>query len=172
MTTQEQWKPIAGYVRYGISNHGSVRSLFSGRLLKPWRRKGYLLVMLSDTEGKHAVSVHRLVAAAFIGPCPDGKEVNHKDGIKSNNHWRNLEYMTSSENAIHAFRMGLRCSVPSYGEEHGSSKLTEENVHSIRRRIALGETQASIAASLGVTSSNISLIATGKGWAWLKEDSE
>jgi hypothetical protein len=52
--------------------------------------------------------VHRIVAAAFIGPCPDGLEINHKNGIKLDNRAENLEYTTRSANMKHAYDSGLR----------------------------------------------------------------
>lgn len=53
------------------------------------------------------VRVHRLVAHCWIGPCPDGMEVNHIDGDKGNNHAGNLEYVTSKQNKRHALDLGL-----------------------------------------------------------------
>lgn len=51
--------------------------------------------------------IHVLVTVAFLGDCPNGKEVNHKNGDKSDNRLTNLEYVTHSENMKHAFASGL-----------------------------------------------------------------
>lgn len=78
--------------------------------LKPYfRTKGYLCVDLSGSTQ----SVHRLVAIAFI-PNPEQKlQVNHKDGDKTNNCVDNLEWVTNSENSIHAIKeLGRK---PTYG---------------------------------------------------------
>lgn len=57
--------------------------------------------------------VHRLVAMAFVKGMVSGKEVNHIDGNKRNNAASNLEWVTKSENQLHAYKIGLRR--PTYG---------------------------------------------------------
>lgn len=98
----ENWKPIAGYEgKYEISDLGRVKSLVrhgdtNSRILKPVLRKsGHLQVSLSGKTRK----VHQLVAVAFLGPCPDGMEICHKDGNPANNHASNLKYGTRADNA-------------------------------------------------------------------------
>ena len=170
----ERWLPVIGYEGiYDVSNLGFVRrakpgpSTWIGRKLKGSADDhGYMHVELYNGEDRRAVKVHRLVAAAFIGLCPDGKEVNHKDGIKANNAATNLEYVTRSENVLHAFRNGLQVAI--HGEAIGSAKLTEENVHAIRRLLGK-ESNASIAQRFNVTYQTIWNIATGARWAWLEE---
>lgn len=54
----------------------------------------------------HSRTVHSLVAAAFIGPCPQGQEVRHKDGTRTNNTADNLEYGTRTDNLRDAIRHG------------------------------------------------------------------
>jgi hypothetical protein len=70
--------------------------------------KRYLYVGLYDKPRKLLAPVHRLVAEAFI-PNPDNKpEVNHINGIKTDNRAENLEWVTRKENEAHAFRIGLK----------------------------------------------------------------
>jgi hypothetical protein len=109
--------------------------------------------------------VHRLVASAFLGQSPEGKyDINHKNGDKADNSVANLEYCTSAENRKHAFATGLQSLK---GEKHTRAKLTDEMVFEIRRRLAAGESQQSIARSADVDPSNISHIARGRRWAHL-----
>lgn len=68
---------------------------------------GYREVVLSDGNRRRNVRVHRLVAEEFIGECPSGMQVNHKDGDKLNNELSNLEYITGTANIHHAFTTGL-----------------------------------------------------------------
>lgn len=73
---------------------------------------GYLRLVLSVECCLRNAWVHRLVAEAFLGPCPRGLQVNHRDGDKRNNAESNLEYVSPSANIKHALRSGLtrRCS--------------------------------------------------------------
>lgn len=99
-------------------------------------RNGYYRTSLTDSEGiLRTVHVHRLVALAFIPKVDTFREhVNHKDGIKKNNHYSNLEWCTPRENLIHALETGLRTNKlkPKFkGYNHKKSKLTKENLEFI-----------------------------------------
>jgi hypothetical protein len=109
--------------------------------------------------------VHRLVAAAFIGPRPAGYEVNHKDGNPSHNAVSNLEYTTPSENVRHSFRELDR--VPAHGEKHGSSVLTDELVLALRAERAQGTTSAALARKIGVDPSTVQRAVNGTTWRHL-----
>ncbi len=106
----ERWKWIAGYEhRYEVSDKGSVRSLLgkSPRILKPGIAHKYAHVTLSGAaHDKMLFRVHRLVLAAFVGPCPLGMQCAHLDGNPSNNSVDNLRWVTPKENASHKIAHG------------------------------------------------------------------
>lgn len=105
----EIWKPILGYEGYyEVSDLGRVRRAASGRILKTSKSKRYPLVGLSINGVQKVIHVHRLVTAAFLGICPEGMEVNHKNGNKLDNRLSNLEYVSHDENMKHSVRQGLR----------------------------------------------------------------
>lgn len=129
----EEWREIDD--RYSVSNLGRVKSNYANkeRILKPYFNKcGYLMVDLRHPSTRKSVSVHRLVAFAFI-PNPDNlKEVNHKDEDKTNNRVDNLEWCDTKYNCNYGtrnIRKGLNCrkricSVDSDGEViHYGSRL-------------------------------------------------
>lgn len=93
---------------YTIREDGVVTSRF-GRVIKQQvGGLGYVRVELWENGKGRKYLVHRLVAQAFI-PNPERKpQVNHIDGDKSNNKISNLEWVTQSENQIHAYRCGLQ----------------------------------------------------------------
>lgn len=101
----EEWRPIKDYEGlYEVSNFGRVKSLCAGRwkstmLRKPRpTRNGYMAVMLKKSGKVRLITIHRLVAIAFLDN-PDGlQEVNHKDEDKTNNHVDNLEWCTRKYN--------------------------------------------------------------------------
>lgn len=102
----ERWLPVPGFEGfYQVSDQGRVRAV-AHRHGSPRS----LLAATPDSVGYRSVKlrkpgvrevrrrVHRLVAAAFIGPCPPGQEVRHLDGDKLNCLLVNLAYGTRSEN--------------------------------------------------------------------------
>ena len=70
-------------------------------------RAGYLTIRLSKNGGTYTKYVHRLVAQCFIKRESKRPYVNHKNGIKINNNIQNLEWVTHSENIIHAYKNSL-----------------------------------------------------------------
>ncbi len=131
---KEIWKDIPGYEgRYQVSNLGNVlatnyKRSGTAHLLSPTvTYDGYLRVCLCKGHRcqKRLITIHILVANAFI-PNPKNKpQVNHKDGNKSNNCVSNLEWVTGKENIQHAIKNGLRPAIaykPPKGENHYSSK--------------------------------------------------
>lgn len=132
-----EWRPVVGYEGiYEVSSTGIVRRIVGGRGGVPQRimsigkgRSGYPSVTLTKFNQTKAHFLHRLVAASFLGPCPDGMEVNHKDRNRANPCLSNLEYVTRSGNMKHAFENGV---VPKRGEERPNAKLTEDDVRLIR----------------------------------------
>lgn len=171
---QEEWRPVVGYEGwYEVSNLGRVRRVGAGRGSTVGRilrtrpdRNGYRLVELHRERRRHGENVHRLVAAAFLGPRPAGMEVNHRDRDKMNSALANLEYVTPSENVAHAYRTGV---VPRRGERHGMAKLTAEQVREIR---AARGTLKRIAAQYGVAMATIHMIRSGQTWGHLDQPSD
>lgn len=156
--------------RYGYfaSDDGAIRNA-RGHVMKPRRSQaGYLCVNLWDGSAYHASYVAALVAEAFLGPRPAGFQINHKNGIKTDNRAGNLEYVTPSDNIRHAFRTGLKAPTILRGEAHGASILTSDQVADIRRRVAAGEMQSALAAEHGVSRKAVCDIVHRRRWAEAK----
>lgn len=124
MTPAEEWRPIVGYEGYyEVSDHGRVRSVdrlvkgphgdavwrLQGRPMKqrPWSKKGYMCVKLTRENKDKRHAVHRLVLAAFVGPCPEGYEACHNNHVKHDNRLSNLRWDTKSANMQDNLRAGV-----------------------------------------------------------------
>ena len=96
----EQWHDISGYDGvYQVSDRGQVRNTQTSKILQLIRMKnGRLYVTLSSNGFQRKVTVHSLVASAFLGDCPPNHEIVPKDGDYRNNDVSNLEYVTRGEN--------------------------------------------------------------------------
>ncbi len=180
---QEQWRPVPleeFKEAYEVSNLGRVRRTKGGRgrckagriMTQTHNYKGYVAVHLHyGGHNKASVSVHRLVTGAFLGPCPSGYEVNHRNGVKDDNRAVNLEYVTPSQNSKHRHDvLGYPASPGAFkkGERHKMAKLTDRQVFEIKRLLREGIRQAEIARRFGVRPPNISKIANGQRWSHIQ----
>lgn len=163
----EEWR--ASFVpNYEVSNLGRVRrsapgrKTYVGRVLNQVTLKiGYYAVAPVINGKNKTTYVHELVADAFIGKRPEGASVNHKDGVKTNNVFTNLEYTTHAGNMRHAAQTGLL----KRGEDHGGSKLTEIEVVNLRADRTLGISFSKLAAKYGVSIATAFNVVNKKLWS-------
>jgi hypothetical protein len=168
-TQDAHWKKVEGWRRYSVSDSGSVRNDLTGRILKPAYRSGYLYVVLCGDGGKRhkSAAVHRLVALAFLGP-PNRptEEVNHINGLKSDNAAANLEWVTRSENLRKAADQGLK---PCGDRSHLCTKLSPELVTNIRRLYASGNlSQRHLGEIFGISQTYVGKLVHKQKWRQLK----
>lgn len=151
-------RPIAAAPKYTISESGEIRNRKSGRILKQWLNEfGYPRVRLMTASGQKNFRVNRLMAIAFI-PNPEGlPEVNHIDGVKTNNRIDNLEWCSCRDNMRHAYSNGVIV-----------RKLAPDNVRNIRYLIQSGMKQNRIASLYDVSIATVSDIKLGKTWSYLQ----
>lgn len=166
----EEWRHVHGYEGfYSVSSWGRIRresaacGTWVGRILKPARGSiGYASVDLCrDGSVPEQLSVHRLVAIAFLGAGEPGEVVNHLNGIRSDNRVTNLEWCTMSENAFHAMEF---LGYDTKGSAHPMAKLREADIPVIRALLGRGAAKADVALRFGVHSDTIHLIARRKTW--------
>lgn len=159
---------------YIISSFGRIFSLYTNKQLKPDVSRGYDRVGLVNSNGKRdTFFIHRLVAMAFVPKTLDDiqycrKYINHKDTIKRNNYYKNLEWCTSKENSIHAVDTNCygRIKIMSYvidtinteehkrkyvrGEESGTSRLTDNDVHIICKLLSVNIPYSDCCSAIGL----------------------
>ena len=150
--------PLAplGFPLYAITKNGQIWSFRRNRFLVPKvHRRGYLFIRLLHESGKwYNRYIHRLVAKMFIPTTNTNLQVDHIDGDKTNNDYRNLRWVTNRENAHFAMQNGL---MP-------HAVFTDEMVHEICRKIANNETVASIAKSMNLPATAIYAIKLKRNW--------
>jgi hypothetical protein len=117
------------------------------------------LPKLPDEQKRRTVTIHSLVALAFIGPCPQGQIVRHGTAGYRVNTVANLSYGTRAENDDDTKRDRTR-----KGENNPRAKLTWHQVAAIRRSLAAGSEGKAIAREYGVSTSTISGIKTKLFW--------
>jgi hypothetical protein len=130
------------------------------RVLKTSDASGYRIYGLILKSGKRkTILEHRLFAICFIDNPEDKEQVNHIDGVKTNNLLSNLEWMTPKENIRHAIKTGL---MDNSGEKHYRAKLLDSDIPLIFELRKSGMTQKAIGNHFGVSRINICDILSGK----------
>jgi len=164
--SSEVWKDIPGYEGlYQINILGKVYSLLSNVVLKEYLDiYGYHTVNLYKGIKKRNSKIHRLVMLTFEGPS--NLQVNHINGIKTDNRLENLEYCTDKENKIHAAALGL---INMTGENNIGAVLSEVSVRKIKSLLAEGKkSQKEIGAMFGIGFKAVSKIKLGQRWKHVK----
>jgi hypothetical protein len=127
VATMTDWKNISGFEGlYKVSTLGDIYSIRNGITLKcPTSEGGYPLVCLCVENKPKTLLVHRIVAETFIPNPLNLPQVNHINGVKTDNRVKNLEWVTCLENVKHAMETGLS----RWGKNKGKkTRFTDEEV--------------------------------------------
>ncbi len=167
----EQWKPVVGWEGlYEVSNLGQVRTLGrkdrNGRTVRQIVRSqvksncGYYQITLYHLDRVENVTVHSLVARAFLGERPDGLCVHHFDGGRTTNVLVNLKYVTPSHN--------IYVSVMPCKESHPHAKLTDAKVEEIRRLYKTMPNKT-LAETFGISTAWLWKLVTNQNWKKVRD---
>lgn len=139
--------------RYRVHARGVVENLWIGREVRFSPNKaGYLKGWLRIDAEYFSVRLHRVIAIAFHGlaRAPD-MQVNHKDGDRTNNAASNLEWVTPSENCLHAYQSGLSTPHGATRDTRSDAKLSSSDVAMMCEMRARGVQRAELAERFGVS---------------------
>jgi hypothetical protein len=170
------WKDVVGYEGlYRVSNYGDIFAYSrliiqangverntESRLLTPQLHPtGYVHIILVSEEGvRKQRTIHSIVADAFLGECPEGYEVDHKNDLRSDNRASNLQYLTHRDN----------CATPYHwrGTNQETSKRPVLRIGKTRKRFpsVLAASRHMGCNSGSITSACQGILATFKGFRW------
>lgn len=149
--------------RLEVSNLGQLRNAKTKHIYKTSLNGGYPQVPVSIKNTQKTFTIHRCVAETFIENIyNENMVVNHKNGIKTDNFVENLEFVTHSENSLHAFKTGLR---KIYGVESPFSKLSISDIEFIIKNYKSRDKEfgaTALATKYSVDKQTISRIINGK----------
>ena len=146
--------------RHKSRKGGGIQILDRPKLIN--RNNGrYLSVSVLRNHKTYTAGQHRLVWQYYFGNIPGGLQINHKNGIKTDNRPFNLEVVNPKDNTAHAIKMGLS---NLNGECNGNSKLTEKLIKGIRLLYKNDWTVAELAEIFKVSRGNIDYIVKKKTW--------
>jgi hypothetical protein len=155
------WKPLKEFDGYSISDAGVVRNDRTGKWLKNnINGDGYHVVSLKTAAGYRAITIHRLVAYAFLPPAAEGEsEVAHNDGVKTNNSVLNLRWATKASNQRDRLLHGTH----SRGEKSCHAVFTDKTASMIRDgSIGGGMNNSALGRMLGVSHETVRAVRSRK----------
>lgn len=185
---EEIWKQTQGNKIYLVSNLGNIKSLghdyirCDGKrtvtnpgIIKSFFNKanGYVYVKLRINKKQCTFSVHRLVAYSFLNNSLNLSEVNHKNGIKTDNRLENLEWVSKSQNHKHRYQVLNHIPNGKGLFNCGNSKPVIQ-LDKNGNKIAEFPSTAEAARQLGIIPSSIISVFTGRyksagGFKWIRK---
>ncbi len=160
-----QYKAISGFDDYKVGDDGSIWSSKTNsewRSLKCYKSSyGYLLASLRKNKETFRIQVHRVVLMEFVGPCPEGMECRHLNGIKHDNRLSNLMWGTRRENLLDRARLNQG---DGFGDAHYCAILTCEIVTECRKSARNGRFVTDLAHEYGVGYKT--MLEAVKGYSW------
>lgn len=148
----EKFILLPNFDNYAVSNKGALKNIKNGRILKlQINHSGYPSYVLSQNGIKKGIVIHRLVALLFINNLENKPQVNHINGIKTDNRVENLEWCTPKENDTHARILGLK-------KENKPIKSTHIETGDTNVFYSIGEASS----FLGINKGSIHKVLTGK----------
>lgn len=168
----ERWADIEGMTGlYQISDFGRLKRLKNsfirsdGKMFSLAEKivggsvnfYGYRRFTMYDVNHvKKSKLAHVLVGLYFVDNLEGKPEVNHLDGNKLNNYYKNLQWSTTSENQEHAYMMGLMKSNPLKGEKSNFCKYSDKEIQGVMDLISNGESGKDISKKTGMSQGHIS----------------
>ena len=172
--SHEMWRPVVNWPLYEVSSEGRIRNIKTGRMrMQQTNSWGYKTVNIysGTIYDRRTVTVHILVAEAFVGPRPTAlHKGDHINEIKLDNRANNLQWLTNQENIIKLYRAGKS---NSQGENHHKTTLTNREVKEIRSLLKAARKnrirvppgyRKELAKTYNVTVSVIGHISSGRSW--------
>lgn len=160
MTEQEEWRVIEDFSNYEVSNLGRVRNRLSLVILKPSSVPyiDRLHVCLCRSHEVKTVTIHKLVANAFLGSCPPNYEINHIDLDHRNNRADNLEYLTHADNQKHSVKVRGKA----WGACDKPSAFNTDEAEKVRLAYARVPSYAAVGRMFNVSPTTIKRVVHGR----------
>ena len=170
--SDEEWKLLEfADKHYEISNYGRIKSFASskdGKILKCGNIRGYISLGICVNGKKAQFSVHKLTAIYFVEKDNETKTVViHKDWNKSNNYYKNLEWVTT-EHSYKRMHKRFQEDRKASGKRVTNSKLTEKDVAVLKTMLKNGVKQSVIAKLFAISKMQVTRIKRNENWANVK----
>ena len=152
---------------YYISDFGDIYSARRKKMMIPFdTHNGYHRIGLNIDGKPRQYAVHRLVGFMFVEGYKEGLTINHEDGKKKNNYYKNLTWMTQADNEKHATENGLKA----HGERHFGNIYSEKAIHEVCKLLEKYVSYDEIVKKTGVDLKVVYDVKNRKSWVYVSDN--